>query len=43
MTVGLTLTLCLMAYQGKVPSEAFVGIASVVVTHYFNKVRSGEK
>jgi len=43
MSVCMTCTLCLMAYQGKVTSEAFLAIVSGVVAYYFGRRRAEEK
>lgn len=37
VTIGLTLTACIMAYKGSFPMEAFTGLVTLAVRDYFQR------
>ena len=43
IAIMVVMTVCYGVVTGKVSGEAFIGIAGVVVAHYFDKVRSTKK
>lgn len=42
VTIGLTLTACIMAYKGKFPMEAFTGLVTLAVRDYFQRDRTND-
>ena len=44
VTIGLTLTACIMAFKGSFPMEAFTGLVTLAVRDYFQRSdREGDK
>lgn len=40
ISVGISTVLCILALKGDINSEAFIGIAGIIVGYYFNKERA---